>query len=79
MSNWDGTPIYKIPSDSRSTKSAKVFHRDNPGVKVAEFFGPRALDDAKLFCQLCGEPDGSREMIACSGDTRGLVPESAET
>jgi hypothetical protein len=55
---WTGDPVYRIPSACRD--SCKVFHRDIEGRVVAEFVGPNAQAMAEQFCELFGEPSGSK-------------------
>ena len=50
---WPGDPAWKRPSacnDERNTW--RVFHRDIPGRIIAEFFGDRAEEAAKRFCEI---------------------------
>jgi hypothetical protein len=52
---WPGDPAYKTPSacnDERNTY--RVFHRDQPGRVIAEFYGEKAEESAKMFCLLFG-------------------------
>ena len=62
--DWRGDPIYRVPSachDERNTY--RVFHRDLEGRCVAEFYGDRAREMAERFCELFGEPSGSRGQL----------------
>lgn len=57
---WTGDPLYRVPSRCDDQKW-RVFHRDIEGRAVAEFFGPNARVMAEKFCELFGEPSGSRK------------------
>ena len=61
QSAWKGDPVYRVPSACRDDRNTcRVFHRDIEGRVVAEFFGPNAQAMAERFCELFGEPSGSK-------------------
>ena len=54
--SWPGDPAWKTPSacnDERNTY--RVFHRDEPGRIIAEFYGVKAEASAIAFCKFAGE------------------------
>lgn len=61
-SDWRGDPVYKHPSACRDERNTyRIFHRDIEGRVIAEFYGDNAKAMAERFCQLFGEPSGSRK------------------
>ena len=58
---WRGDPIYRVPSACRDERNTyRVFHRDIEGRVIAEFYGDNARGMAEQFCEMFGEPSGSR-------------------
>ena len=61
---WKGDPIYRIPTARRDARNTwQVWHRDIEGRVVAEFVGPNAQVMAEQFCEMFGEPSGSRKAV----------------
>ena len=59
-SEWRGDPVFwKFARCNDVYNTYRIFHRDKPGVVIAEFYGDNAQVMAKRFCELFGEPDGS--------------------
>lgn len=53
---WPGDPILKTPTPLNDLcNTYRVWHRDEPGRVVAEFYGTKAKETAEAFCLFAGE------------------------
>ena len=54
--DWPGDPVLKTPTPLNDLANTyRVWHRNEPGRVVAEFYGPNAAEDARRFCEIAGQ------------------------
>ena len=53
LPEWPGPPAFRNPVPC-GNDTWRVFHRDIPGKKIAEFCGENAEAAARMFCRLFG-------------------------